>query len=797
MTKPVDESGRGPYHLERSDRPLNARGSIIPPSGPADPHQRVRNDKFSSEPFRDLRIQPNITGTYFEVDGRYRLFINHVGSHVQCLLTLVVKSTPHHRVAKRLGDDIRLPEDRGLDGYHAPGKKDRRDPTAFRFGGDFTSSTCLLSVPVWLGRTRRTVSRTDFDWTYDLGFLSANADGTRLTITFRGWFVSRWPEVETNFRKIAEPQTLETLALRHDEQPVLLDRYLARESVPYEVRTSYWFQPTPQQTSKFASYAGALGRAVTRVDPERGWQRVSSGGKLMDIFDLLRDERKLGTAHPDPFHRDAIITAIDDIIKKIYDEPISTSIKRGGLGQSELTRLRPYIVELLNSWHLPASGGHGKESLGTALQRAVDRAGNGARYDHLRRHLGVEPRGWRQFRYEIEIEVFKILEFSDKKTQKDYDNAHEMIRKLRKELEKVMEKASETFAKFKRILKYLPVTYLLGHARVKFVGPVGDEKKGPRDEPWEASYGIALAGLRFGKGAGRTSTRLAGSAEVWATTPQAKEDLEGVVSYGQGEVFAGVGAPSHGDDQAFKSGAAGSKSMLTFFGTSQEPAISFFFEGELASAGLSLGLNLKAIVGAAWLEDGTRSRITLDPKSEVEEREFQSYWAREISSLAVHFPINGARIPVPTEEERLMMEEHGLISVKEALDAFTACELPLLVNPLAQVALDGFADAPGAREYNLQLSKNRAESVRNYLHGLLADGLTWGMTEDELEATGRLKTDGHGEPPQGTPGTIEDGREVFDPRERRVDLDVSLAADGRAETSLGWSLMRSDVIRRK
>ena len=798
MTKRVDETGRGPYSLERSSAPLNARGSTIPASGPPDPHHRVRNDKSSPEPFRDLRIVPNITGTYFEDEGRYRLFINHVGSHIECLLTLVVKSTAHHRASKRLEDDIRLPEDWGLDGFHPPKRRGRPDPTAFRFAGDFSASTCFLFVPVWLGRTRRTVSRPDFNWTDALGFLSTNADGSKLTITLRGWFVSRWPEVDANFRKIADPQTLQTVALRHDDQPVLLDRYLSRPSVPYEVRTSYWFQPTPQQTSKFAAYAGALGRAVIRVDPEQGWLPVSSGGKIMDIFDLLRDERKLGSAHPDPFHRDRIITAIDGIIKKVYNEPITTPIKRGGLGQSELAHLRPYLVELLNSWHLPASDAHGKESLGTAMQRVVNRAGHHAKFDHLRKHLGIEPRGWRQFRYEIEIEVFKILDFSEKKTQKDFDNAHEIIRKLRKKLEKVLEDASETVARLKRLMKWLPVTYLLGHARVKFVGVVAGDKSGPRDEPWEASYGIALAGLRFTPAAsvGRTSTRLVGSTDVWGATAQAKEDLEGVVSYLQGEIFAGVGTPQRGDDQAFRAGAAASKSMFSFFGTSREPSISFFFDGQLASSGLSLGLNLKAIVGAAWLEDGTTRRITLDPKSKTEERAFESYWSDEVSALAVHFPINGARLLEPTEDQKTRMKDNGLISVKEALDAFAACELPLLVNPLAQIELDGFADAPGSDEYNLALSKNRAQSVRNYLEGLLATDLTWGLSAEDLEKTGRLTQAGHGEPPKAK-GASRGAAEVFDPKERRVDVKVSLAVEGSSENSLNWSLLQSDVLQRK
>src|SRR5690606_13847134 len=102
-------------------------------------------------------------------------------------------------------------------------------------------------------------------------------------------------------------------------------------------------------------------------------------------------------------------------------------------------------------------------------------------------------------------------------------------------------------------------------------------------------------------------------------------------------------------------------------------------------------------------------------------------------SLAVHFPTNGARLPVPTEEELELMEQEGLLAVKDALNAFAACELPLFMNPFTEITLDGYADPPDEPGRNLELSVNRARSVLNYLESILGDVFTFGVAEEEPE----------------------------------------------------------------
>jgi OmpA family len=226
----------------------------------------------------------------------------------------------------------------------------------------------------------------------------------------------------------------------------------------------------------------------------------------------------------------------------------------------------------------------------------------------------------------------------------------------------------------------------------------------------------------------------------------------------------------------------------------QSPAVSFEFGAKLSGGIGGAAVGVQTLAGVAWLLDGGESRIVVEPKATKEVESFESYWQDHVPSLAVHFPINGARLPVPTEAEQARMREQGSISVKEALDAFAACELPLIANPAARIVIDGYADAPGDVDYNNRLSFNRAESVRNYLASILGEHLTTGLDYDALTRLGRILIHGHGEPP----GPKENGPEKFNPSERRTDIAIWLTTGDSDDTddtdpdpSLSWQLRRS------
>jgi flagellar motor protein MotB len=515
----------------------------------------------------------------------------------------------------------------------------------------------------------------------------------------------------------------------------------------------------------------------------------------MDIYQLLAAGREPGMGFHNSLTLSNIVTAIDEIVRRVFERARDTPPHEGGLGIDELVHLRPYVLRFLADWRLPATEDHGAQTLTTALQRLVDRASwQYADCSHLEKYLGISSRGWRGFEYEVEVTAYEVMEFDDESTQKAYETGKEVFDKLREQVEKQAKKHLPKLSKFKAITKLLPLSYLVGHIRVKLVRVVEGDAGGPQDEPWEAYYGFALGGISMSKSAGSAgqSVKMSGTTIVRAATPPMKEELEGVLQYLEGSLYGGIGLGGDDEDEDVKNpGMVLTKSMLTFYGGKQAPAVDFLFGAKLTD-GLGGGeVGAQGLLGWTWLLDGGESRIAIEPKGAKEEEDFQSYWQDHVPSLAVHFPINGARLPVPTEAERARMDEEGKISVKEALDAFAACELPLIAHPAARIEIDGYADAPGRPDKNLELSENRARSIFNYLRNILGEHFAEEPPFPRSGTMGRIKMGGHGEPSKGASEETDAG-EVFDPAERRADIKIALGMGSMGtEGSTEWRLRRA------
>lgn len=573
------EPRRGPITLGTSKQRIVVNDRSIPPSGPADPRQRVHNARRTPEPYVDLVQTPILTGTYFEKRGRYRLFINHVGGHIECLLTLVNHHIRYHEPRKK--GDLRIPRDWGVQA--TLGEHPR--PLAFRFAGDLVGPVYELYVPSWIGKFELSPELYPGMPNDLVGHLTPKSGGGRLDVVFELPFVGRWPP--GSFSLTAD-NTIETIAVKHDDQPVLLDRYLGHAAIPFALRTRYWFQLTPTQRSELGFYARGIVRNKVMVDPDT-FRPVKSGGKPMRLYDLLMAERKLEQGYVGSQRRNAIVTAINRLVFDVFNYPLAEKrAEDKRLGHADLAELRLHVLRILDAWHLSPSEGRGKQSFGTALQRLVDGADEQyADFGSLVRYLGLGPRGYRKFRYEIEIELLKLVEFDDKETQQAYDTAKGAWKVFKKVLEEAAKKKSEAFAKYKSVSKYLPLTYLVGHATVSFKGVVAyaDPNDEPADgekadPPWTAEFGIALAGIKLSGGAGAgTSIKWSGVSEIRHATPLAKEAFEGTIGYAQGDAFAGSKGEikdENGEVQASWGGAfGGSKSFLAFYGRNFEAPLTF------------------------------------------------------------------------------------------------------------------------------------------------------------------------------------------------------------------------------
>lgn len=789
MTKEAfdDEPRRGPIVRQPMSEGFRVAGKEVIAGHPADPRQRVRNDRRTPEPFKDLRIKPDLTGTYVERRGRFRLLLNHVGGHLECLLTLVVDANTYHSPKKSLDEDIRLPFDWGIAGYNTSVlRPSRRPPITFRFSADFdkATQTYLLYVPVWLGDVVMPIEKMEV--LPDLGFMEVRADGEELDITFVPAFVQSWPEVEASFSGEDLSRDLTTRAIRDDGQPALLERYLGRSSVPYEARTHYWFGLTPTQRENIVPLARELYRIRVRVFKDREFlPSQSDEGTLVTLYDLMMEARTLGVGAGVSVRRANIVQSVDNIIKELVSIAFSTPVRGGGIRGDEEEHLRVQVLRLLDGWRLEATDEHPERSIAVVLQDTLDRNSGRENTRTIESFLKIKPGGWRKFRYEVKVTLFQMFDFEEDATKDAYKEAKKVLKKVLKSL------AGKANGIIGKASKYLPVSHILGHMEVRFVGVVEGADDDADIGTWTAEYGIAMAGAKFSKSAGKggASFKLEGAAELWGSRPARPEDLDGIATYAEGAAVAAI--DSGLSDGKFSQKIGDGKSLLTLFGDFSEQAIGFVFEDSIGAKSRGGGISIRALTGTAWLLDSKDQGIYLEPKDRTEEGSFHDYWQDRVPSLAVHFPINGARLGVPTREELERMHERRQLSVKEALNAFAASELPLIANPLATITLDGFADAPGRVEDNEVLSLNRAKSVYQYLDSIMGSHFSIGMDMDEAIDLGRASINGKGEPERRGGEKVDPReKEEFDPAERRVDVAVGTKVGNGASQSLKWNAAR-------
>ncbi len=706
-------------------------GRRLPASGPADPMQHVGNGLRSPEKYKDLRVTPNLTGFYFDDKGRYRLLINQAGPHLEALLTLVTLDHRYHEVAKSLAKDKRIPIDWGVcDGELKGGKY---QPLAFRIAGDHVyGGTYSLYVPSWIGA----YDRKKYQELFFVGEIEVTGDDT-VQLTLSHGFRKRWPE----HRGAAE-----STATRVDRSPVLLDRYMTHASVPWAVRTRVWFPSTPIQRRAMPSMAWRVLTHMVAVDEH---MRPTKGGTEKTLHELLLEARPLGTETLENIRRNNIADSVNVLIKDVFEHPGSTLVTAGGFGASHSEELRKLVYRVLNGAYLMAADGYPRENMATVLQRMLDRAqGEATDLRAIEKYLGVGARGATVHRLRVK---FTALDLTDLNAMLEQLGAE-----ARKQIEKALEESSERFKKLKKLTKYLPVSTYIGLLEVEYESPADQF---PRMPGWKAKYGILLGGAAYSRKVGtKPKIEIEGIGLCYSASPPTPRHQEGTAGYFRGDAFVGVRADDFfGLDLQLGGGKAG---LLLYGDGTPGAGMHLLLDGEIGDVSAGGGAGFDSTLGQVWLMSADGGGDIEWIADAVEPVEFSTYWAEHIGELAVFFPINGARLPVPTPKEEDLMSEHGMLTVRQALEAFAACELPLLVNPMASIRLEGHADRPDTRKNNSTLSQYRATSVDNYLQSILGTDLA---SRTHLIA-------------RGEPGEGEES--VFDPSYRRVDIIVRVEAPG-------------------
>jgi hypothetical protein len=217
-------------------------------------------------------------------------------------------------------------------------------------------------------------------------------------------------------------------------------------------------------------------------------------------------------------------------------------------------------------------------------------------------------------------------------------------------------------------------------------------------------------------------------------------------------------------------GGGVAKTWITFLGDGKGPSMRAAFEGSYdGKRGAAVGA--KGLVGYMWLLDRKQSEA-FSPLSARDRKKQDQYWSVAVPALQVGFPTNGARLPVPTTDEANEIVAAGSFGIREALEVFAACELPMFDNPMAAINIIGHADRSDTEANNFELSKNRAKSVYHYLRGLLGDTFAEETDPDKHAAspTPRVLVEGRGEDLAKCVDPDDSSNQSF----RRADLSFAL-----------------------
>jgi hypothetical protein len=443
-------------------------------STPADPKQKVGNGDRTPEPYVNRRVEPDLTGFYFEAFGRYRLLVNHVGGHLECLLTLVSIDSQYTLPFQKAGQrDKRLPKRWGpiSTGQHPP-------PIAFRFSGQsLGDGQYLLTVQPWM--LRDTSHPTNM---IGVGILRVASFGI-IGVEFEDDFLRAWPE-----HRDAKSCQLN----RTDTRPVLLDRYLDLESVPFAFRSQLWFPLTHIQQGALSDHAKQVSRMAVRVDDD--FKVVRSGGRKLTLVELIRAADGISRG-ANEYRIKHIALAIDRLVRDTFLAPVTVKVEDGGITLDDVDLLgQPMFDELARLEIEP-----GRSAL-VSIQRILDDAHLlDADVPALGKHLGLGKRGWGRHRYEIEFEGLDVVDVGGE-TDIDRTKRKRKYKALKKILKSILKKSENRVVKaLLAVMKTLPSAWVVGHATIRYTGVSEwnspDDGGRLKETPSEAVFGVLMAGV--------------------------------------------------------------------------------------------------------------------------------------------------------------------------------------------------------------------------------------------------------------------------------------------------------------
>lgn len=365
--KPYPPDHRGPFSLTTSQHD-RLQGRNPPSSCLAAPIMRVRDDCAKLTTYPDLTFQPDLTGLWEDTEGRFHLFLNQAGPHIEGLLVLVrsEQEAGPFKIGKK---DAPRPDGR------AAFKDTRLEKLCIRILADIIPDSGAWELFAREGEPPH----------------EEKPIGTLEPLSPTGLL-----KVEVSNPDTGEPaEFFGATAFQVNDAPMLLDRYVGHECFPPEFRTALWFPLTDKQRKHLAETPLAL-RTKMKFFEIPGVTHATLQEMLLEYFRLEEDSSDLELG----LKRGELLKDIDQHISNVITANQSRPATEGGVMQSQELEQSASARRALTVPRMPV--GETDMSLRDALQVALERAPR-RELRSISRYLGMSQEHAQKYEAVLEV----------------------------------------------------------------------------------------------------------------------------------------------------------------------------------------------------------------------------------------------------------------------------------------------------------------------------------------------------------------------------------------------------------
>lgn len=343
---------RGPFQVQVPDHD-RMPGRAPKPSCRASPMLKSSDACAREQAFPSRHPSPDLTGRWEDDQGRFNLFINHVGTHIECLIALAAN------------------------GYNPRARSKKGRPVVDDRWRD-------LCARMFADRDEGSPQVFTLDARDDLGSPLFPAGAGALEVGDYGTLMLflHHPELPAELRALDG-----AVCNRVDDEPSLFEGHLGFAQVPglpILLRTAHWFPLTRIQVG-FLEHLIVTHRAELRShEPTREADLEEMIQAFLSAADALSGQQS-------SIARQKIAESIDGLVEEVIARAQTTAVIAGGIHEAQQDFHRAIMQRVLTGTFVRLhSAGHVVEhSLLTWLGEVLDRTPDELRLDAIPKHLGL------------------------------------------------------------------------------------------------------------------------------------------------------------------------------------------------------------------------------------------------------------------------------------------------------------------------------------------------------------------------------------------------------------------------